>query len=143
MKAFSWSWAPIWAIGCAAIANAVMISVSLSARPEVVPIAPSPSGGADASVAARRRFERSGARLAVDRREGGVRLTLLGGSLRDVAIACERPSDARLDQRADWRDPALPLNLSLPAAGRWSVRLKALDSGGQAVEQVAEIMLPH
>jgi hypothetical protein len=143
MKPLSWSWAPVWAIGCAAIANAVMITVSLSTRPDAVTVARSSPGGADASVAARRQFELSGARLRVVGSQDGIKLALLGGGLRDVIVACERPSDARMDVRAVWRDPEKALDLELPASGCWTVRLSAVDASGQPVERIAEIMLPH
>ncbi len=142
MKAISWSWTPVLALTCAAIANAVMLAVVAGARVDSVAGARSGSGAHDVGVDARVAFARSGAHLLVEPVPDGARLTLIGGSLRDVVLACERPSDARLDRSAAWVDTATPLAVSLPANGRWSFRLTGVEANGARVERIEEVMLP-
>lgn len=142
MRSFSWAWTPFLAIAIAAVANASMIVRATAAHPDPTPGLRSGSGGSDAGVAARVAFARTGARLGWEAVDGGVRLRVSGEDLRDLSVACERPADAAMDRHAGWLRAAEPLDIPLPAAGRWTLRLTGFDAHGRPIEHLEEILLP-
>lgn len=126
MIRISWGWAPFIAVGMAAMANAGLIIAVTRVRPQAVTDRPYlESFDQDELAAARARFQAYGLRLLTS--TGGDRLSVSldpATALESVVVTCYRPADRSLDREIPWTTPSQPLAISLPADGRWQLRLR-------------------
>ena len=136
MIRISWAYAPVIAIGMAAIANLGIIIAGGRVRPEAVEDRPwLASVGFDARKAAEARFVSSGLRLDDEPEAGGVRFRLTGPTLGAARLKLYRPDDRALDHVVAWQDATRPVSVPLPRAGLWRVRLSGeLAEGPVATE---------
>ena len=131
MIRISWAYAPVIAIGMAAIANLGIIIAGGRVRPEPVEDRPwLASVGFDARKAAEARFVASGLRLVVEPERGGMRFRIDGPGLSAAQLELYRPDDRALDHVLAWPEPSQPRSLTLPRAGLWRVRLTGTTAEG-------------
>ena len=137
MIRISWAYAPVIAIGMAAITNLGIIVAGGRVRPQPVEDRPwLASVTFDERKAAESRFTASGLRLSAEPEPGAVRFRLAGASLADARLELYRPDDRALDHVVAWPDTTRPLPLALPRAGLWRVRLTGTASDGLVVAEL-------
>lgn len=137
MIRISWAYAPVIAIGMAAIANLGIVIAGGRVRPQPVEDRPwLASVTFDQRKAAEGRFAASGMRLSAEPEPGGIRFRFTGAPLADARIELYRPDDRGLDQIVAWPDTARPLALALPRAGLWRVRLTGTAADGPVAAEL-------
>ncbi|MHC5066948.1 MAG: FixH family protein [Planctomycetota bacterium] len=62
-------------------------------------------------------------------------------ALSAVAVRCRRADSARYDTEVSWSQPAQPLTVTLPRAGRWRVEVVATDHDDEALRAGGHINL--
>lgn len=136
----SWGWAPFLAIALSAVANTALIMAVGRVRPQAVAERPYlDSFHQDERQAAKVRFTDAGLRLRCEPASDGIVARIDGdaAALAEVSLECYRPADRGLDRRLAWPRPGEPLVVTLPAAGRWVMRLGGRIDG-EAVEADAD-----
>lgn len=123
-----WMWLPVMVIGVAAVSNLALILVAR--RTHVTKVEEHPWLAAeriDRDKVELQAFAARGLRFAVEGHGLHVTCRLAGPAgapaPSPLRLHCYRASDAGLDRTVDWTDPQQPLEMELPVAGRWELRL--------------------
>jgi hypothetical protein len=137
MIRISWAYAPVIAIGMAAVANLGIIVAGGRVRPQPVEDRPwLASVTFDERKAAEGRFAASGMRLSAEPEPGGLRFRLAGAPLTDARLELYRPDDRALDHVVAWPDTTRPLPLALARAGLWRARLTGTTADGPVAAEL-------